>query len=496
MANNYTDIIAFRAPFERTSAEGEVLLPAEVQAQNPVRPTVASQGGVWLGRFMSLVGVGGAIALKTFNFTHFGNNRTIHTAADLIGGISLAAFSRVAIPETPRRAVFNWVKRWSVPLFEIATNIYLNIPNNTKTLPKQLYYCPVNVANAALAFDDVILLATMKENYEGASHLGDRPLPMLEGDSKSFPRMCLNQGTILTAGVALILLGKFANLSRNLNYIDAGIAACSYAAGTAIAQRLWARAESLGREWEAKRSQELFVDLPKPFELRLINTLLKFFQIAYPVGFSTSIVANNGWGYAISALLWGAGNQITRTNFQYRVRKQEEAAAPTSLWSKVKGVWNSRKADIVQNGIFGGVLGGWFGFAQYAAAGLTRIKAGVGATAGSVVAGYFLNKVIDLMWKPSNSMLLNSLFYNTVALSPLAFSYLFLQTKLVANDIFLENSSTFGFTLGIGALIALGVAIGQDRWSQMREGRTDPALTPLMGRALLSYETALNYPTK
>lgn len=495
---SYEDIIAYRVPFQPQLGEGSALLPpqANVQIDAPQR-SASTPGLIWMARGFSLLGLGGGIALKTFNFTHFGSNRTLHTVADLVSGISLAALSRSSLPVWAHQGIFNEIKRWCVPAFEISTNVYLNL--TPTTLVKQLYFCSTNVVNALLAFDDVALLATMKERYEEVGHLGDKPLPMLEGDAKSFKRLCLNQGIILTAGVALITLGVLSNCARRANIFDTGMAACSYALGTAIAQRVWARAESLEKQ---------YVDRSKPYELRLLNVLIKFFQMAYPIAFSTAIVSmsnktvcNSLWelfkgsvGYGLAAMAWGAGNQITRTNFQYKVRVQEPSTTQTGLWGKIKGIWNSRKKAIIGTAGFGAILGGWFAFGE-TVAGIARLREGIGALFGSVFAGYFLNSGIDLLWRASSdSAVQNSLFYNTVALSPAAFSYLFLQTKLVANDVFLESASGFGFSLGIGALILLGLAIGQDRWSQTREGRTDPALTSALGRALLSYETALNYP--
>lgn len=495
---SYEDIIAYRVPFQPQLGEGSALLPPSANVQEDVtRRRVSSPGFMWAARGFSLLGLGGGIALKTFNFTHFGSNRTIHTLADLVSGISLAALSRSALPERVHQGIFNEIKRWCVPAFEISTNIYLNL--TPTTLVKQLYFCSTNVLNALTAFDDVALLALMKERYEEVGHLGDKPLPMLEGDAKSFKRLCLNQGIILTTGVALITLGMLSNCARRANIFDTGVAACSYALGSAIAQRVWARAESLERQ---------YVNRQKPYELRLLNVLIKFFQMAYPIAFSMSIVSmsnkpvcnsllelfKGSVGYGLAAMAWGAGNQITRTNFQYKVRVQEPPATQTSLWGKIKGIWNNRKGSIIGTAVFGGILSGWFGFGEYAA-GIARIREGVGALFGSTIAGYLLNSGIDLLWRASSdSAVQNSLFYNTVALSPAAFSYLFLQTKLVANDVFLDSASGLGFSLGIGALILLGLAIGQNRWSETREGRTEPALTSALGRALMSYETGLNYP--
>lgn len=497
---HYSDFTALRTPF--------VLPTAGVEAQSLLSNTV-DRGSIQLARQRressascalrlltvgtALLGLGGGVVLKVANYKMGWNTTRVDTVADLVMGVSLSALAQGALPTRAKVAIMNEIKRWSVPLFEIGTNIYLNVSQTH--LARQLFFTPVNMATGALVFDDVVLLATMEENLQVDAPLSDKPLPMLEGDAKSFKRLLLNQGTLAAAGIGLIILGALSDGSKlKGNLLDGGISACSYALGVAVAQRIWAITEKLNKEWRA--AEDPFSPSDPPLALRLLGASIKFFQMAYPQIFAFSIVSNHPVGYGLSAMVLGMGTQIQRTAYQYQRIQQVQEANSRSLWSRVKNkvssIWNSRKRDIVLNGTFLGVMTGWLAFGE-TMAGIARIREGVAALYGATVASYFINALIDIGWKAGDSPLQNSLFFNTVALSPAAYAYLFMQTKLVANDVFLENATPFGYACGLAALVALGFAIGQDRWSEMREGRTEPALTPPLARSLGAWTTAKYY---
>lgn len=442
----------------------------------------------------AMIGLASSTGLKVYNLRSEEDNVMLDTTANFIMGVSLAALAQASdCAKAAKDFIFNRIKRWSIPLFEIGTNIYLNV--NQTPLAQQLFYTPVVMGAGLLFFDDIVTLATMKE--AGSQRLlGDTPMPMLEGDAKSWKRMALNQGAILTLGVALIALGftLHGDILRNVLQ-DVGISACTYAFGTAVAQQTWALVERLDKQYQGTIRPLLQNPMntsqhipPPPRLLRLLNGVVKFFQLGFPQGFAISVVPNSPIGYGFSGFLWGAGRQITRTSFQYTMPVEEQVTETGGIFSRIKRIWNRRKEDIILNSAFFATISGWLAWGETVGH-TARIRGGVGSVFAPIVGFFLANGLIDELWKPSSSGWKNSLFFNTVALSPAAFVYLFMQTKLDANDIFLTNTTPFGYACGIAALIALGAAIGQDRWSQMREGRTEPALTPTLSKSFLSWTT-------
>lgn len=461
------------------------------KACDPRKPLVATGAAA--------VFVGGLV-LRIYNEISTTPSDKLGTGADLIMGIATAAFTTAALPDCICKPLFNEVKRWSVPLFEIATNLYINLEYiqniTTKELEivKNAFYTPVNMATGALTTHDVLTLATMKQGDLREGAIRDKPLPMIEGDAASLKRMALNQTAILVLGIALTTLGYTLTEHKPLDSImrDAGLVTTLYSAGTISAQALATLVDVLDKQWK-KSIPEESPEIPRPpFLLRLTNGIARVFQISYPQAVAMSMAPDNPIGYAVSGFFWGVGTQITRTLFQRRVTTASHEDKNKTLWSKVTDLFKSRKKEIALNGLFYTILTGWTIWGEISG-GTARVRGGVATLCTATMASFVATSIADLLWKSGDSSIINSLYYNLIVQSPATLLYLFMQTKIIANDVYLNSSTLLGYGFGIAALAALGIAIGQDRWLQMREGRSDPSLTPLLGKALLAWTTSKRF---
>lgn len=424
-----------------------------------------------LGTAVGTLGLVGGACLKVWNQVWGYNDTKVDTVADLVMGASVAGLVRAALPE--KADTIARFKRWIVPVFEIDTQaLYYNLP--LTQVVRQLYFTPLNMLTGALTFDDLGLLLTMRQKKSG--YAAEALLPMVEGDAKSFKRTCINQGAILAAGVAMVVIGtQTGSALVGSNLRDAGIAFCSYAFGSVLAQRAWKLVETLASQWNP--------ETPEPTSLKITNAAVKFFQLGHPLIFAAAIVPDSPIGYGVAAASYGAGSMLARTIFQYQNRPVDER----TLIERANKVWTIRKPTIILNAAFLLAATGWTIWGEVA--GSPRVRGGVAAMYASFVLGALANCAIDLLWKPSKNALANSIFYNAIVQSPAAAIYLYTQTKFVASDGFLDSSSFVQYLLGLSALISFGVALGQDGWQRTREGRSEPAMTPVLGKSMLTWTT-------
>ncbi len=443
----------------------------------PTRPLLATAS--------ALITAGG-VALKLVNNYSPDPSAQWSTAADLIMGSASAIFAAAALPECISKPLSNETKRWIVPLFEVLTNVYLNIDvEGIHTLLENLFYIPVNLATGGLTAHDIWTIITMKSGdlQEGARR--EKPLNMLEGDAASIKRTAMNQAAIGALGIALIILGTTLQHHEPLETIfrDAGIITTLYSAGVAAGLSLTKTVECL--EKRSKGGQPSLA-------LKLFTGVAKVFQVSYPLAVAMSIAPDTPYTYAVTGFFWGIGTQLTRTLFQTRVITPTDTDDKKGLLARITSVFSSRKKDIALNAVFYSIVTAWTIWGEVSG-GTGRVRGGVAALSASTIAGFITSCIVDLKWFAGNSSIINSIYYNLIAQSPATLMYLFMQTKIIANDFFLNDTSPVGYVFGIAALIALGMAIGQDRWLQMRPGRTEPALTPLLGKALLAWTTARRF---
>ena len=415
----------------------------------------------------------------------------IDTIGNLILGVSTAMLSRCALPEALHVEFHNFVKRISAELEEILANIYLNVPQTTLT--RQLYFTPVQGYAAETFVDDIVTLLRLHEGDLKQRPMQDTPLPMLEGDAKSTKRMLLNQAVILVMGVAMIVLGSTLKTDTKLGKTvtttvrDAGVVTGSFALGSALAKFCFDRLETWHKEWRGAQNPESTQSLAPPKHLKVLNTMVSFFQVCFPIAIAITVTPNKPLTFGLTGAIWGVATYNAQRLFQYTSRVQQEPTEK-SRWGRVasgvKWLWEKRKPEIAVTSIWTAILTGWTIWGEVDG-GSARIRGAVAILSATTLGSTLLTSLLDFIYRPSASALENSFFFHLVVHCPATIAYLLIQTKLIASDSFITQTSPLGYIAALAALLSLGYALGQNRWMQTREGRTDPALTPKFTLAIL-----------
>ena len=407
---SYSDMDQFADFFDKAVASEDTLpllsYSDTIRPQPPKFPWRRILGGG-----LGLISLAAGITLKVYNMadTSCRNSPSdemcsykYDTIANLINGLAVTMLSDSLLPQKIHSAVFNEIKRYAVPLFEIASNIEINVlyangvygnPAATQAV-RQLLITPLTMATSALTLDDLLVLRNLTPKDAPDERIRRKPIPLLiEGDAKSLKRLALQQGAILALGIALTTLGLTLHMSEQSKVLlrDAGIVTGTYALGSILAQESFALLEKLKNQNH---------NSPPTRVLTCLNTIIKAFQLGWPMGVGMTVVPDNPVSYGITGLLYGAGQKLTQTFFQYRQADSE--GAQNGIINRIKGLFATKKKDIALNAIFYAIATGWMIWGEDAG-GSARIRGAVGALFGSTVVSAIATAAVDLVWKRVDS---------------------------------------------------------------------------------------------
>lgn len=291
---------------------------------------------------------------------------------------------------------------------------------------RQFYFTPVCMAAAALALDDLIVIRNIKKEEVGVERVRKKAMPMSpEGDAKSKKDMIYYDGPLLALAIALTVLGCTLHLHHSKKDLmrDAGIVAATAALGSIVIQCTHELSEKL----DTKNSHP---------RVATLLTVIKTFQLLWPMGVGISVVPDNPVSYGITGFLYGAGRKLSQLFFQYRV---PDKAVETSFVDRIKALWQTKKIDLALNGLYYALLAAWT-TAILIDGGGNRDRGAMAAFFGSAIASLAASGFVGLNWNPSNSAVKNSLFFNMIALSPIPLLYLLGETKFNPDDVSLSTA--------------------------------------------------------